>query len=370
MPSMLELIRQSAVPANLMRSAAKGALALPASEMLEVLVLLSKHPTFGEQARLTLASWDEASALELCRDPHAPFSVLSYYIHQGNRRPGLTRALIENTSVPDTALVALASTASREEAGMLLESARTSRMDAVLRTLEKNHHLGDAELAKLGRLLAELPSSSVAALVESPDDVLDLEVLLAYEREHAAEIAAEEHKLFELTLGSADEKDELAEQLAQIKARHAAPADGEDESRLSTLQKIARMSVGQRVQLAMKGTKDERFVLIRDGSKVVSLAVLESPKLTDAEMETFASMKNVQEAVLRAISTKRRFMKHYSVVRQLANNPRCPLDVGLSLLPHLMVRDLQLLMKNKNVSETIRKIALKMFKDKSEKRQG
>jgi hypothetical protein len=76
------------------------------------------------------------------------------------------------------------------------------------------------------------------------------------------------------------------------------------------------MSVGERVQLAMKGTKDERFILIRDGSRVVSLAVLESPKVTDTEVEGFAAMKNVQEIVLRGIAAKRKFMKKYGVIRR------------------------------------------------------
>jgi hypothetical protein len=131
------------------------------------------------------------------------------------------------------------------------------------------------------------------------------------------------------------------------------------------VQKIAGLAVGQRVQLAMKGNKDERFVLIRDGAKIVSLAVLESPKLGENEVEQFAAMKNVQEEVLRGISRKRRFMKNLNVTRLLVNNPRCPLDVALGLVSHLYVNDLRALSMNKNISDTVRKLALKMFKDKS-----
>jgi hypothetical protein len=125
------------------------------------------------------------------------------------------------------------------------------------------------------------------------------------------------------------------------------------------------MTVGERVQLAMKGTKDERFVLIRDGSKVVSSAVLESPKVSDAEIETFAGMKNVQESVLRGITQKRKFMKNYAVIRSLANNPRLPLDLGLALINHLLVNDLKGMSMNKNISDTLRKMALKQFKQKT-----
>ena len=48
------------------------------------------------------------------------------------------------------------------------------------------------------------------------------------------------------------------------------------------------MKVGSRVKLAMLGNKEERGVLIRDASKVVSSAVLASPKLTDQEVELIA----------------------------------------------------------------------------------
>jgi len=71
----------------------------------------------------------------------------------------------------------------------------------------------------------------------------------------------------------------------------------------------------------MKGTKEERSILVRDGTKVVALAVLDSPKITDSEVEKFASQRNVLESVLRGIPLKRRFMKHYGIVRNLVFNP-------------------------------------------------
>jgi hypothetical protein len=118
--------------------------------------------------------------------------------------------------------------------------------------------------------------------------------------------------------------------------------------------------------LAMKGSREERSILIRDGTKVVALAVLESVKLTDSEVEHFASQKNVLEAVLRAIPMKRRYAKNYAVIRNIVSNPRTPLDVGLGLMKHLLVQDLRNLSGNKEVCDTIRKLALKMFKQKSE----
>jgi hypothetical protein len=116
----------------------------------------------------------------------------------------------------------------------------------------------------------------------------------------------------------------------------------------------------------LKGTKEERSLLIRDGTKVVALAVLEAPKLSDGEVEKFASQKNVLEAVLRQIPLKRRFMKNYKIVRNLVANPRTPLDLGLGLMKNLLIADLKHLSGNKEVSETIRNLAGKMYKQKLE----
>ena len=139
-----------------------------------------------------------------------------------------------------------------------------------------------------------------------------------------------------------------------------------DPKRENALQKINRLDVKGRIQLALKGNKEERSLLIRDGTKVVALAVLEAPKLADGEVEKFASQKNVLEAVLRQIPLKRRFMKNYIVVRNLCANPRTPLDLALGLMKNLLVQDLKNISGNKEVSETIRKLALKMYKQKLE----
>src|ERR1700730_15118168 len=102
MSRMIELIRSAAVPSNLVQSAAKGALAMPAPEMIEILVYLALHnAAFGEQARSTLAGWDEKSARAMASDLRAPKEVLEYMIAPENLRPVLLPALLENVSVSD-----------------------------------------------------------------------------------------------------------------------------------------------------------------------------------------------------------------------------------------------------------------------------
>ncbi len=129
------------------------------------------------------------------------------------------------------------------------------------------------------------------------------------------------------------------------------------------------MRVGERIKLAVKGNREERMVLIRDRSKLVSLAVLESPKVNEQEMESFAGMKNVQETVLRAIASKRNYIKNYNTLRALVNNPKTPLDTALPLIQHLLPKDQRTLAINKNVNETLRKMALRNWRMKNERKR-
>ena len=188
------------------------------------------------------------------------------------------------------------------------------------------------------------------------------EAAVQFEQEHAQEIAAEHGKGFELVDAAEEEKARLE---LPVAAEAAAPAViAEEVERISPLQKISRLSVGERVKLAFLGNKEERAILIRDGSRIVSSAVMSSPKLTEQEIENIAGMKNVQESVLRDIARSRKFMKSTVVVRNLVNNPRCPLDISLNLVKRLIVTDLNLLSKNKGIPETLRKVANKALKEK------
>jgi N-glycosylase/DNA lyase len=149
----------------------------------------------------------------------------------------------------------------------------------------------------------------------------------------------------------------------------AAEAEPDAQRRQTLLQKIGRMTVAQRVQFAMKGGSDARRTLIRDSNKVVQRAVIQSPRLTDQEVEAFASMANLTDEILRLIAGNRAFRKNYVVVRNLMNNAKCPLDVTLHMLPMLNPVDLKKLSINKNVPETLRTTALKLIRTRADQKK-
>ena len=155
---------------------------------------------------------------------------------------------------------------------------------------------------------------------------------------------------------------------SEAKQGSASGADT-DRSHETLLQRIARMSVPQKVRRALVGSQEERLVLIRDSNRVVVQSVIQSPKLSDSEIESFATMRNVQEEVLRIISKNRAFMKNPVVIRALVFNPRSPIDVSLPLIKLLKDRDLKLLTIDKNVPDTVRNSAVRLYLTRAQDRQ-
>jgi len=139
-----------------------------------------------------------------------------------------------------------------------------------------------------------------------------------------------------------------------------APADAE-AGRETLLQRIARMNPVAKIRLALMGGQEARLILLRDSNRAVVRAVLQSPKLSDSEVESFAAMRNVQEEVLRLIAKNRNFTKNPAVIRALVFNPRTPFDVSLPLVKYLKDRDLKLLTMDKNVPDTVRANAVRLY---------
>ncbi len=141
---------------------------------------------------------------------------------------------------------------------------------------------------------------------------------------------------------------------------------GEPAARETLVQKINAMTVAEKINAALMGSQEERTLLIRDANKIVARAVLQSPKLSDQEVENIATMKSVSEEVLRLVAMNRKFIRSYSVARNLINNPRTPIDTGLPLVHRMNDRDLKELSRNKNVAEVIRSMATKLVKQKEQ----
>jgi hypothetical protein len=128
--------------------------------------------------------------------------------------------------------------------------------------------------------------------------------------------------------------------------------DGTDATR-SLFQKIQAMSLAERLDLARNASKEARTILLRDSNKLVQLAVISSPKITEREIIAIASNKQVSDEVLREIAVNREWLRNYQIRLALVNNPKTPLSIALAQIPYLNQRDLSMLAKSRAVSRPI-----------------
>jgi hypothetical protein len=143
-----------------------------------------------------------------------------------------------------------------------------------------------------------------------------------------------------------------AEPVVQQRPREARPQN--------LLQKIQSLSVGERLQLALKGGREIRSILVKDTNKEVMLSVLENQKITESEVEMIARSRSVPEEALRRISKNREWLKTYAISFALATNPKTPPGIAVTLISGLKIKDLVILEKNKNVPELVRSAAKRL----------
>jgi hypothetical protein len=295
------------------------AASLPPEERIEILAILAADSDgiVREKAAGTLLTQPLPNVIAALMRTDAAPEMFAYCAAEFPRRPGVADVLAKNPTCPIE---------------VLRPVVRYLSVSAVQELFED-----------LDRLSTSL--ELVAALVESS-------VVTAEQRNQLLELQREEPEGIE----------------AFMEAVEAAEPDA--AKRETLLQKISRLSVVERVQLAMKGTREARTALIRDNCRVVQRAVLQSPQLTGREVESFAAMTTLNDETLRLIAGNRKFRKNYAVTRALINNPKTPLEISLHLLPTITAQDLKLLTTNKNIPDTLRTSAARLKHQRYEKREG
>lgn len=141
-----------------------------------------------------------------------------------------------------------------------------------------------------------------------------------------------------------------------------APAVAEDaDAGAAEPKTLSSLSVLDRMKLAMKGTREQRSVLVRDSNKLVSAAVLSSPKVNEAEIEAFTKMGNVSEDVMRIIGQNRAWTKNYGIILGLCKHPKTPPAIAMSFVQRLHEKDLKMITTDRNAKEGLRLLAKKML---------
>jgi len=136
------------------------------------------------------------------------------------------------------------------------------------------------------------------------------------------------------------------------------------KKKLNVMQLIQKMTMSQKIKLALSGAKEARGLLIRESSKIIALGVLSNPRITLSEIEFFAKSSNLSEDVIRKIGTNSEWSKKYAVVSALVNNPKTPVSISLGFIPRIPERDLAMLEKSRNIPGPVRTAARNLLAKK------
>lgn len=125
--------------------------------------------------------------------------------------------------------------------------------------------------------------------------------------------------------------------------------------------RLLMMSVQERIICALRGTREERALLINSRNRLIQRSVLACPKLSDSEIEQFASSRSVAQEVIKLIAANSRWIRQYPVTIALALNPKTPVYTAKSILPRLNYRDKMRVSRDRNLPPVTRKIAEKLL---------
>lgn len=153
------------------------------------------------------------------------------------------------------------------------------------------------------------------------------------------------------------------EQFARAARVNAARApDGEPGTpHEADSKEISALTAPMKIRLATVGNAFDRAILIRDPKKVVAMAAIKSPGLSDAEAMKYAGLSTLAEEVIGYIANQREWTKLYSVKLALVNNPKCPVGAAMRLLPHLREKDVDSLARSKGIASALSAQARKLM---------
>lgn len=284
--------------------------------------------------------------------------VLDFFARRVTGREAPLEAVLLNRAVHDETLIWLSRELQERELEILAgNQQRMLRCPAIIEGIYFNKN---ARMSTVKRLL-ELAVRNGISLDNLPQF-----------KEIAASIRGEDQKKAAEPPG-----DELQEQIEDDELDMAfalALEDGEEDSgALSELEyegereaergtRINDLPIVAKLRLANIGSAGDRSVLIKDSNKLVAMAAIKSPAVSDQEAMRYATNRALSEEVIRYIASRKDWQKSYQIKVALVNNPKCPLASSMRLLQHLRVADLKGLARSKNIPATLAQSAKQLMR--------
>lgn len=370
---IVERILAGQVAPNVKLAAARGALPIPREDLIELWVQL-RGDGDGEvrlACKESLAGVAESEWVDLLPAHEFPPPVLDFAIRILGKNPKILQAALLNPVAPVPTVAWLAAQVPGWGVDLILENQRRliTNPDIVVGLLG-NPNLDPTQVRRLFDLSEQFfrDHAVIPAILHSKYGLkLGHAGGELYVEKEALEEPVEEVEAPPRDTGAVPALEEELEKAAAEVLEEELPVEGLEEGGLTAekfqtlYQRLLTMTVPAKIQLALKGNSEARGLLIRDNNKVVQTAVLDCPKLKDSEVELFAKLRNLPEEIFRKIGSKHDWMKKYPVVRSLVFNPKVPPAISMNLLPRILDGDLQILMKDRNVTELVRREAKKVY---------
>lgn len=361
--TVISLIESGAYPREVVGTIARGFLPLEQNDLIAVLAYLAgtSDVEIAGLAKNALAEIPMRALFEFAAGDRNESAHLERLLQVASDQL-VIEALIRNKAVSDAAIASLARRAPASiQDVIVINQARILRAPEILDALLVNPALSpdvrrrvtetrEEFFEKKARLLEQLEAAERATREEFGDEL--------------GSIASPDAPL-----------DAIADLLERADSEESGPAQSlsltqserNDDRKFAIWARIQFMSVAEKVQLAYKGDRMIRMLLVRDRNRLVCTAVMRNPRMTDLEVDNIAGMRNVDEQVLRLIGTKREWAGRYSVMITLCRNPKTPVGVVLPLINRLTLRDLKGLKDDKGVPQVVRETAKRLYLSHTQK---
>lgn len=345
--------------------ASKGMLPLPPADQLAVLyqLHLDADAMIAGASRATASGLPEKLLAGTLADPHLDPRILHFFGERTVDKVSVFDAVALNPSVADSTLAMLA--AKGDARGVDQIAQNEQRLLAYPEIIAAMYMNRKARMSTIDRVV-EL---AVRNHVRVPGLACWDEVARALT---GGVSSAEEDDLFHHVADALSSGDDAALTTGDV---NNDVADEEEQRRLDHAAKVveekkipfARLSIPAKIRVATLGDAYARAMAIRDPVKIVSIAAIKSPGLSDMEAAVYARNQALAEEVIRYIASRREWTKMYAVKVSLCRNPKTPIAESAKLLPFLREKDLTSISKSRGVSSAVVAQARKLM---SQRRGG
>jgi len=335
-------ILQGRVPRQVRLFAAQGLLPVSREDLLRLQILLSSDPDpeLSEIATSSVVAVSEETLVEWVRGEVGEPVELDLLIRL-RQEEAIWSAVAQQAEVSDETLRTIAHNGTSVVQDIIVTNqVRLLGCLEILDDLRSNPQVSQVVLRRVKEFEEEFIAKAVASggVLPEVEQGPSIDEAMVALRAIGAHIPAEDE------LGYTPQVDNVVDEQVTSLGQ-------------SSFNRILNMSIKEKVVCAIKGSREERGILINSRNRLVVRSVLGSPKLTELEVERFASSRSVSDEVIRVIVANKKWVRRYGVTVALVHNPKTPIQAALRLVPLLHTRDLGRLAHDRNANPVVRRQA-------------